>query len=129
MRLSDVRVAACRLCRISLLIGHGLLNFLLRCRIRLEQRFLSCTFLASTDHVGVHCVLSGLRGSDLSLGVIDSGESALYLCVFQLFLPAIVFNGCPGSLNRGGSLRHLRAVVVVFELNQNVPLYGQSGNR
>ena len=56
----------------------------------MQERFLTSTFGARADYVRLHGLYTGLRGSDLRLGLIDTGTRALNLGVLKLALSVIV---------------------------------------
>jgi hypothetical protein len=66
-----------------------------------------------------------LRCNDFSFRLVDSGQRTVNLCIFQLALTTIVFDRRLCRLNAGHSLRHLRLVVVVIELDEQVALVDQ----
>ena len=70
--------------------------------------------------VGLHGVLAGSSRGDLSVGLIDTGERALDPCILELALTPIVLERGLRRVDRGGSLRDVRAIVVVRQQHQLV---------
>ena len=105
-----------------LVISDCLLDFLLRGRTRLQKRFLASTLGVRAHDFCLHGVYSGLRGDDLRLGLIDSGECALNPAVLKLALPVIVLDCSFRSLNRGGGLIQLGLKIVIVQLDDQLSL-------
>jgi len=72
----------------------------------------------------------GSSGSDMSLGSVDSGSGLLNpgqrpidLRCLQLLLALVVFDGCSGGLYGRARLGYLRLIIVILQLDEQVPLW------
>ena len=77
---------------------------------------------ARARHIRLHRLLSRLRGCDLRVGLVDSREGTFNLCILKVALPSIVFESGFCGFNTRSRLRHLRLVIVIVKLNQDVAL-------
>ena len=88
----------------------------------MQERFLASTLGARAHDFCLHSVYSGLRGDDLCLCLIDSGECALNPAVLKLALPVIVLDGSFRSLYRCGGLIQLGLEIVIVQLDDQLSL-------
>ncbi len=107
MSLDEVSIPAGCLRRESLLIGDRAFYFLLRGGICFKEGLLPSPLSSGASYVCLHRVFAGLRGGDLGVGLVDSGQRAVDAGILKFALAAVVFESCFCGLDPGGGLGYL----------------------
>jgi hypothetical protein len=72
--------------------------------------------------VGLDGLFATLRGSDLSVSLVDSGKGSRNARILKVALATIVLDGSLCGFHGGARLRYLRQVIAVFQFHKQVSL-------
>src|SRR5271165_7565994 len=86
----------------------------------LIKAVLALSLRAGAHQFGFYSILAGLRCRDLSFSLIDSREGPFNASVLQLALAEVVVDSSSGRLYGRARLGHLRLIIVVLQLDEQI---------